>query len=166
MAKHLNELLSIINAQDEEAGEEFVKLLQPDKYSKVEMGTILEATVGHDLISYYDKKDIAEYLTFIQSQESVGSDVKDFINCNRDDIINTCYNDFEVCKAPVLHGGIERYIEESLGLDYSLSDLYEEEYDKMMDGFDEDMGELEFEPDDDEDEEFDEDPEDSIDDPD
>lgn len=164
MAKHLSDLMDIINAQDTETGEEFLKLMQPEKYSKIEMGTILEATVGHDLISYYDKKDIGEYLNFIQSQESVGSDVKDFIECNRDEIINKCYDYFEATKMPMVHGNIEKYIEDTLDLDYSLSDLFEEQYDKLMEGFDEEMGELAFDPDD-EDEEFDEDPEDVEDDP-
>lgn len=121
MAKTMNELLDIIKASDPEAGEEFLKLLQPEKVDRYEMGSILEATVGNDLTSYYDKKDISDYLKFIESHDLIDDEVKAYIKDNREEIIKVCFDDFDSQRAPMLHATVDGYLEEVLG--YDISDI-------------------------------------------
>ena len=84
MAKSMNELLDIINATDPDSGEEFLKLLQPEKYDRYEMGSILEVTLGNDLTCYYDKKDIRAYLNYLMKHDDIDEEVKEYIKDNKD----------------------------------------------------------------------------------
>lgn len=130
MAKTLNELLKIINATDPDSGEEFLKLLEPQKYDRIEMGSIMEATLGNDLTCYYDKKDIADYLEFITNYEPSKDDsdsddgdnidlseVKDFIRDNKEDIIEESYKLFMETHPVYIHAAVENYLEEMTGVD-------------------------------------------------
>lgn len=122
MAKTMNELLDIINASDPEAGEEFLKLLQPEKFDRYEMGSILEATLGHDLTNFYDKEDIRNYLKFIESHESPDIDeVKEYIKDNREEIIKACLDEFDSTRIVHIHGAVDAYLEEIFG--YDISDI-------------------------------------------
>lgn len=117
MAKSLNELLDIINATDPESGEEFLKLLEPEKYDRVEMGSIMEATLGYDATCYYDKKDIDDYLTFILDRDDIDDDTKAFITGNRDDIVEESFNMYMEQRLIHVHGAVEAYIQEMTGID-------------------------------------------------
>ena len=119
MAKTMNELLDIINASDPEAGEEFLRLLQPEKVDRYEMGSILESTLGHDLTSYYDKKDISDYLTFIEHHDRIDSEVKEYIADNREEIIKVCFDDFDSQRVVQTHAAVDGYIGEIFGYDIS-----------------------------------------------
>lgn len=119
MAKTMNELLDIINATDPDSGEEFLKLLQPEKFDRYEMGSILEAALGNDLTSYYDKKDINDYLKFIESHEMIDDDLKQYIKDNREEIIKVCFDDFDSQRVIYSHGAVDAYLEEIFGYDIS-----------------------------------------------
>lgn len=135
MAKTMNELLDIINASDPESGEEFLKLLQPEKYDRYEMGAILEATIGNDLTCYYDKDEINKYLDFIMKHEYIDDEIKAYIQDNRDEIIRECYNDFDGQRAIHLHGTVDGYLETVLGLcDDYISDIIGDEDLNVVEG--------------------------------
>lgn len=130
MAKTMNELLDIINATDPDSGEEFLKLLQPEKFDRYEMGSILEATLGHDLTSYYDKKEIGDYLKFIESYELIDDEesedskqaldeIKDYIRDNREEIIKVCFDDFDSQRSIQTHAAVDNYFDEIFGCDIS-----------------------------------------------
>lgn len=125
MAKHLNELLDIINASDPEAGEDFLKLLQPEKLDRYEMGSLMEATLGNDLTSYYDKKEISDYLTLIENHELIADDLKEFIRSNREEIIKDCYDDYDSTRPVFTHGAVDGYLEERFG--YNVSEIIGDE---------------------------------------
>lgn len=138
----MNELLEIINASDPEAGEDFLKLLQPEKYDRVEMGSILEATLGHDLTCYYDAKEVHDYINKIIEHPDIPDEVKEFVDQNRDELIQDSMNAFQLTRSTLLTSNIDARVEEETG--YNISDfipideddeefLLQGEYDDVID---------------------------------
>lgn len=142
MARTLNELLDVINATDPESGEEFLKLLEPEKYDRYEMGSIMEATIGNDLTSYYDKKTIADYLDIILKVEDVPDELKEYIEDNREEIIERAYTDYDDANRDLmLISTTEAYLEEQTGYDVNQfidDEMMIKEKDKDEDVLDED----------------------------
>lgn len=159
MAKSMNELLDIINATDPDSGEEFLKLLQPEKYDRYEMGSILEVTLGNDLTCYYDKKDIRAYLNYLMKHDDIDEEVKEYIKDNKDEIVDQCYIDFDGDRTLYLHGIVEGHLEKVLSLGYNISDIIDDgdlnpEFDEdgnlrfvAADSEDEDIEEFDIDPD-------------------
>lgn len=159
MAKSMNELLDIINATDPDSGEEFLKLLQPEKYDRYEMGSILEVTLGNDLTCYYDKKDIRAYLNYLMKHDDIDEEVKEYIKDNKDEIVDQCYIDFDGDRTLYLHGIVEGHLEKVLSLGYNISDIIDDgdlnpEFDEdgnlrfvATDSEDEDIEEFDIDPD-------------------
>lgn len=128
MARTLEELLDIVTATDPTAADDFLDLLKPEKFDKVEMGSIFDATLGYNPIDYYDKKDISSYIEDILAHPDIPDDIKTFVKDNRDDIIDESYRQFEQDRAMFMHGPVDAYIEECTGTDIT----------KIMDPFSDD----------------------------
>ena len=149
----------LLTLQIPDSGEEFLKLLQPEKYDRYEMGSILEVTLGNDLTCYYDKKDIRAYLNYLMKHDDIDEEVKEYIKDNKDEIVDQCYIDFDGDRTLYLHGIVEGHLEKVLSLGYNISDIIDDgdlnpEFDEdgnlrfvAADSEDEDIEEFDIDPD-------------------
>ena len=148
MAKNFSELLDIIKATDEDAADELLKLMQPEKYDRDEMGSILEATIGTDLTSFYDKQDIEKYIAYIEERDDIDDDVINFIKDNRDTVVDDCYEAYnDLQRATAIHLAVDSYLQAMTGCDITAV-IGDDDLDLLVD--DEEIEE-EFNIDDDED---------------
>ena len=71
MATRLEEILSIVTANSEEAVDDFLVIAHPENHEKEEIQETFEEVIGYDPLSYFDKKELGEKLdSMIENHET------------------------------------------------------------------------------------------------
>lgn len=135
MARSLEEWMTIISADNPEVRDDFIDLLRPDAYDRVEMGSIYEESLGYNPILYYDEQEALGYLKYLEKQENVPDAVKDYIKENRIDIAKTVVESEEFAndRSSMIQVNIQAYLEEETGCEIDVEDPDEDELDDEMD---------------------------------
>lgn len=111
----LEEILQIVSANSEEAVDDFLTLLSPEKSSKEEIQSTFEDVVGYDPTSYFDKQAIGEKLDGIAESNETPEETSSYIKDNRDDAIQEAYDAFEESKPAFFDSVINDVLEEKTG---------------------------------------------------
>lgn len=134
MARSLEEWITIVSANNPEVRDDFIDLLRPDHYDRVEMGSIYEESLGYNPITYYDEQEALSYLRYLEKQDNVADEVKEYIKENRHDIAETVIESQEFAddRSSMIHVNIQAYLEEETGCGIDVNDP-EDELDDEMD---------------------------------
>lgn len=118
----LEEILQIVTTNSEEAVDDFLTLLSPEKSTKEEIQSTFEDVVGYDPTSYFDKQDIGEILTAIAEDDETPEETSLYINDNKDEVVQEVYDVFEENKPGYFDDVINGVLEEKTGWSTDESD--------------------------------------------
>ena len=148
----LGEILQIVSANSEDAYDDLADIMRPENASREEMSTMLEAALGYDPISHYDKQTISGIVSDIEADENTPIEVVSYIENNRSDIIDRAYEVFEDGRdTGFLPAAVEEVIEEATGVEIDIEPSIPDEDDSDDDDGEEAAEEYEVDYDEEED---------------
>ena len=134
MATRLEEILSIVTANSEEAVDDFLVIAHPENHEKEEIQETFEEVIGYDPLSYFDKKELGEKLDSMIENHETPEDVAEDLADQKDEIVDAAYEIFDDSKSDYLDEALNEAIEEKVGYvadpdnDDDSNDDFDDEY--------------------------------------
>ena len=122
MATRLEEILSIVTANSEEAVDDFLVIAHPENHEKGEIQETFEEVIGYDPTSYFDYDTLKVLLENMKNSGELPKDVIEVIESDTDEILKEAYDKYDSDRSIYLQDALNYAIEEKTGFNPGMED--------------------------------------------
>ena len=115
MATRMEDILAIVTANSEEAVDDFLSIMNPEKSSKEELQETFKEVIGYDPTSYFDYGTLKVMLENMKNSNEIPRDVIEVLESDEDEIIKEAYEKFDSERNIYLQDALNYAIEEKTG---------------------------------------------------